>query len=89
VASLRDELELLEITKQEAVQKAMSSQSHELNHFKTMVRALRNEIDQKGSLHQENLQKEKQQKTMEFKQLQETIIELRSKIENDTRRQKK
>ena len=47
------------------------------------------EIDQKGSLHQENLQKEKQQKTMEFKQLQETIIELRSKIENDTRRQKK
>ena len=31
----------------------------------------------------------KQQKTMEFKQLQETIIELRSKIDNDTRRQKK
>ena len=34
----------------------------------------------------QNLQKEKQQKTMEFKQLQETIIELRSKIENDTGR---
>ena len=43
----------------------------------------------KNLFHQENLQKEKQQKTMEFKQLQETIIELRSKIENDTRRQKK
>ena len=67
----------------------MASQSHELNHFKTMVRALRDEIDQKGSIHQENLQKEKQLKTMEFKQLVEIIIELRSKIENDNRRQKK
>ena len=27
----------------------MASQSHELNHFKTMVRALRDEIDQKYS----------------------------------------
>ena len=67
----------------------MASQSHELTHFKTMVSALRDEIDLKGNQHKENLQKEKQQKTMEFKQLQETIIELRSKIENDTRRQKK
>ena len=69
VASLRDELEILEIAKQDAVQQAMASQHHELNHFKTMVRTLRDEIDLKGSIHQENLQKEKQQKTMEFKQL--------------------
>ena len=44
VASLRDELEILEIAKQDAIQQAMASQSHELNHFKTMVRALRDEI---------------------------------------------
>jgi hypothetical protein len=51
-----------------------------------MVRALRNEIDAKGLTHQEILQKETQQKKMEFKQLQETIIELRSKIKNDNGR---
>ena len=62
VASLRDELEILEIAKQDAVQQAMASQHHELNHFKTMVRTLRDEIDQKGSIHQENLQKKSNRK---------------------------
>jgi hypothetical protein len=50
------------------------------------VRALRNEIDDKVLYHQEILQKENQQKKMEFKQLQATIIELRSKIKNDNGR---
>ena len=46
-----------------------------------MVNALRDEIDQEGHLHSQSLQKEKQLKTMEFKELQETIIELRSELE--------
>ena len=46
-----------------------------------MVNALRDEIDNEGHLREESLQKEKQLKTMEFKELQETIIELRSELE--------
>jgi hypothetical protein len=51
-----------------------------------MVNALRDEIDLKKNLHEENLQKENQIKTMEFKQLQETIIELRAELEDTNAR---
>jgi hypothetical protein len=47
-----------------------------------MVNALRDEIELKKNLHQESLQKENQIKTMEFKELQETIIELRAELED-------
>ena len=56
-------------------------QQNEINHFKRMVSALRSEIDQKGNLHEEKMQKETQLKTTEFKELQETIIELRAELE--------
>jgi hypothetical protein len=46
-----------------------------------MVNALRDEIDQEGYLHNESIQKVNQLKTMEFKELQETIIELRTELE--------
>jgi hypothetical protein len=51
-----------------------------------MVNALRDEIDLKKNLHEECIQKENQQKTMEFKQLQETIIELRAELEETNER---
>jgi hypothetical protein len=51
-----------------------------------MVNALRDEIDLKKNLHEESLQKETQLKTMEFKQLQETIIELRAELEDTNAR---
>ena len=46
-----------------------------------MVTALRSEIDQKRNLHEEKMQKETQLKTTQFKELQETIIELRAELE--------
>ena len=46
-----------------------------------MVNALRDELELKGNLHDEKLQKEKQLKTLEFKQLEETIVELREELE--------
>ena len=48
-----------------------------------MIRSLRDELDHKGATHEERLQKEAQLKSMEFNQLQDTIKELRSKIQND------
>ena len=53
--------------------KAISSQTHEIKHFKTMVRTLRSELEQKAAVHEEKLQKEANLKSMEFNQLQETI----------------
>ena len=86
VSSLRIEIEKLEASKDDAVQKAITTQQREINHFKSMVNALRDEIDLKKNLHEENLQKENQIKTMEFKQLQETIIELRAELEDTNAR---
>jgi hypothetical protein len=51
-----------------------------------MVNALRDEIDSRKNLHSEKLQKQTQIKTMEFKQLQETIIELRAELEENNGR---
>ena len=48
-----------------------------------MIRSLRDELDHNGAIHEERLQKEAQLKSMEFNQLQDTIKELRSKIQND------
>ena len=70
-----------EYSKQEAVQLALATHQNEINHFRRMVNALRDEIDQEGHLHSQSIQKEKQLKTMEFKELQGTIIELRSELE--------
>ena len=67
--------------KQQQVQNAIASQQNEINHFKRMVTALRSEIDQTGNLHEEKMQRETQLKTTEFKELQETIIELRAELE--------
>jgi hypothetical protein len=83
---LRNELEKAEIEKQDAVQRAISSQQREIDHFKSMVNALRDEIDSRKNLHSEKLQKQTQIKTMEFKQLQETIIELRAELEENNGR---
>ena len=71
---------------EEAIQKALATQQREINHFKSMVNALRDEIELKKNLHEENLQKENQIKTMEFKELQETIIELRAELEDTNAR---
>jgi hypothetical protein len=57
VSSLRNQLEKLEIKKEEAIQKALATQHREINHFKSMVNALRDEIELKKNLHEENLQK--------------------------------
>ena len=46
-----------------------------------MVSALRNEMDNKRNLFEEKMQKEQQLKSTEFKQLQETITELRAELE--------
>ena len=78
---MRNDLDEAEFSKQEAVQSALATHQNEINHFKRMVNALRDEIDQEGHLHNERIQKAKQLKTMEFKELQETIIELRSELE--------
>ena len=51
-----------------------------------MVNALRDEIELKKNLHEASLQKENQIKTMEFKELQETIIELRAELEETNAR---
>jgi len=51
-----------------------------------MVNALRDEIDLKKNLHEQNLQKKNQIKTMEFKDLQATIIELRAELEDTNAR---
>jgi peptidoglycan hydrolase CwlO-like protein len=79
-------LEKAETIKDDAIQHAISSQQREIDHFKNMVNALRDEIDLKKNLHEESIQKENQQKTMEFKQLQETIIELRAELEETNER---
>ena len=86
VTSLRCKIEKLEIIKEDAIQKAVSTQQREINHFKSMVNALRDEIDLKKNLHEQNLQKKNQIKTMEFKDLQATIIELRAELEDTNAR---
>ena len=48
-----------------------------------MIRSLRDEIDRKQVSDDKNLQKATQKKDMEFKELHETIIELRSKLDHD------
>ena len=75
--------------KNDAVQKALSTQNREINHFKSMVNALRDEIDSKKHFHEEKLQKQNQLKTLEHKQLQETIIELRAELEVKNARKRK
>ena len=69
------------MTRDEAVQRAVAVQHSEMSHFKRMVNALRDELEMKGNLHEEKMQKERQLKTMEFKQLEETIVELRVELE--------
>ena len=54
-----------------------------------MVNALRDEIDSKKHFHEEKLQKQNQLKTLEHKQLQETIIELRAELEVKNARKRK
>ena len=71
---------------EDAIQKVVSTQQREINHFKSMVNALRDEIDLKKNLHEQNLQKKNQIKTMEFKDLQATIIELRAELEDTNAR---
>jgi hypothetical protein len=78
---LRLELERAEVIREEAVQKAVASEHGEVTHFKRIVNALRDELELKGNLHDEKIQQENQLKTMEFKQLQETIVELRDELE--------
>ena len=54
-----------------------------------MVNALRDEIDSKKHFQEEKLQKQNQLKTLEHKQLQETIIELRAELEVKNARKRK
>ena len=53
----------------------------EIQQFRRMVNSLRDEIERKMISHEEGLQKEAQLKVTEFKQLQETIVDLREELE--------
>ena len=46
-----------------------------------MIRTLRDEIDQRGILYDEKIKESSRKKEKEFKQLQETIIVLRTELE--------
>jgi hypothetical protein len=80
---LRDQIEKIENSKQSDIQNATTSQNNEINHFKRMVGALRTELDEKGKLYEHNLHNEGKEYTREIQHLQNTIIELRSRLEND------
>ena len=81
IVNLRHETERLNIQHNEDKQKLISSSSNELNHYKSMVRALRAEIDQNRLRYDEKMQQNTLLKETENKQLQETILELRSELE--------
>ena len=83
IGTLRAETEQLNNKAIDEVQKVASSNLNEINHYRNMVRSLRDEIDRKQVSHDKNLQKATQKKDMEFKELHETIIELRSKLDHD------
>ena len=53
-----------------------------------MVSSLRYEIDKENAHHEDKIQKQIQLKTAEFKQLQETITQLRLELEKANGRKK-
>jgi len=83
IGTLRAETERLNNKAIDDVQKVASSNLNEINHYRNMIRSLRDEIDRKQVSDDKNLQKATQKKDMEFKELHETIIELRSKLDHD------
>ena len=81
VVKLRKEAESLTAQHTEDKQKLTSSNASEVNHFRNLVRSLREQIDQNSLRYNEKIQQNAQLKEMEFSQLRETIIELRSELE--------
>ena len=81
IVSLREDNEKLNHKLIEDAQKISSTNHNEMNHYRNMIRTMRDEIDQKGFLFDEKMQKKSQRWDTEFKLLQETIIELRSELE--------
>ena len=78
---MRQETERLKLEHLDAAQKAISSNANEMNHYKNMISSLRDEIDQKKILQEEDMLQFTQNKELELKQLQETIFELRSELD--------
>ena len=74
---IRRELEQFEIKKDQAIQSVVNSNQNELIHFKRMVSNLRDEMEMKHNF-EESRQNELLLKEKEFKQLQSTIVELRT-----------
>ena len=78
---MRKETESLNIQFSEDKQKLTSSNANEVNHYRNLVQSLREQIDQNSLRYDEKIQQNVQLKEMEFSQLRETIIELRSELE--------
>ena len=78
---MRKETESLNIQFSEDKQKLTSSNANEVNHYRNLVQSLREQIDQNSLRYDEKIQQNVQIKEMEFSQLRETIIELRSELE--------
>ena len=81
IVKMRKETESLNIQFSEDKQKLNSSNANEVNHYRNLVRSLREQIDQNSLRYDEKIQQSVQLKEMEFSQLRETIIELRSELE--------
>ena len=86
---IRRELEQFEIKKDQAIQSVVNSNQNELIHFKRMVSNLRDEMENEKHNFEESRQNELLLKEKEFKQLQSTIVELRTKLETKNGRKKR
>ncbi len=78
---LRDELEKMQVSKQEAVQAAVASAHDEARQLQSTISALRGELEQKIFQHRDELERQKHAANEELRMLRQTIAALRDRME--------
>jgi gas vesicle protein len=81
IAALRDELEMMRASKDEAVQAAVAAGRDEARQLQTTIAALRNELEQKVFQRADELEHGKQALNDEVRQLREMVAVMRRELE--------
>jgi hypothetical protein len=81
IAALRDELEAMRASKDEAVQAAVAAGRDEAHQLQTTIAALRNELEQKVFQRADELEHGKQALNDEVRQLREMVAMMRRELE--------
>ena len=82
IQALRDELEAMHRSKDEAVQVAIAAGANEARQLQATIAALRAEMEQKVFQHTDDLERHKHIASEELRLLRETIAALRELLQN-------